>query len=333
MTLEWLDTYQIDQALVHTTGAPQYPVIAWNTMEFGGWVAEVEKVDNFDALLPWQVEAVKFGRGARATRLECYTARRAAVAILASKTKWFDRATGERLPDYREGAYSRLQLLALVKDGGNTPYLLTTKGVAAGLLAKALTAVRRGPIAAGRRASGKELAEAAFWLTIYAAPTLAVGKDQTTEIVPPAVEMPGKGEDPLQWLGARYIGSELLAAVNGLAEEAATWAVSDAGGGNGHGGQQGAAPLAAASNAGHGWDEPDDAFPPDYAPDDPFDALPSASREPAQAQALATAGKDLFWNLARGQRREGAADVAMMAKAAEMTGDWSMAIAWLQGPA
>jgi hypothetical protein len=323
MSLEWLDTYQIDESLVRSTGAPQYPVIAWNTMEYGGMVAEVEKLDGFDCLLPWPVEAVKFGRGAKATRKDCYATRSAEIAILATKTRWYDRATGERIDGYREGAYSRLQLLALVKGGGDKPYMLTVKGVAAGLLAKALTAVRQGPIAAGRRATGKPLAEATFWVTLRAAPAMTVGQQQATEIVPPAIELPGKGEDPLQWLGARYIGPELLAVVNSLAEEATTWANSDAGG-NGHGAHEATAPAA----AWHAPEEPDDLYPPDD-----FDALPSASAEPAQAQALATAGKAMFWDLARARGLAGNSQTEIMARAAEVSGNWTAAIAWLQGGA
>ncbi len=321
MSLEWLVGYEVDEALVRSTGAPQYPVIAWNTQEYGGLVAEVEKLDAFDALLPWTVEAVRFGRGAKATRKDCYGSRRAEIAILATKTKWFDRATGERIDGYREGAYSRLQLLALVKDGGETPYLLTVKGVAAGMLAKALTAVRQGPIAAGRRAAGKPLAEATFWLTIYAAPAITVGQGaNSSEIVPPAIELPGKGADVMAWLGARFIGPELLAVVNSLVEEVTTWQNSD--GGNGH--EATHAPSAPA--AWHGPEEPDDAFP----PDDDFDGLPSASNAPAQAAALTAAGKDLFWSLARAKGLAGNTQAEIMARAAEVSGDWSGAVAWLQ---
>jgi hypothetical protein len=328
MSLEWLDTYQIDEGLVRSTGAPQYPVAAWNH-EFGGFVAEVDKIDGFDCVLPWPVETVKFGRGAKATRKECYATRRADVAILATRTRWFDRATDERLPDYREGAYSRLQLLVLVKDADGGPFLLSFKGVAAGEMAKALTAVRRGPIAAGRRATGKNLAEAAFWLTIYAGEAVTVGAQQATEITPPRVEMPGKGEDAVQWLGARYIGAALLIGVNELADEVNSWANSDAGGANGHESHEGGAhtPSATARPAWLAPEEPEDAFP----PDDDFDGLPSASQEPAQRAALAGAGKDRYWDLARAKGLYGNTQAEIMARAAEVSGDWTGAIAWLQG--
>lgn len=328
MSHEWLDSYEIDSALVRSTGAPQYPVAAWNH-EYGGFVAEVDKVDGFDCLLPWPVETVKFGRGAKATKKDCYAARRVDVAVLATKTRWFDRATGERVAGYQDNAYSRLQLLALVKNADGSPFLLSFKGVAAGELSKALTAVRRGPIAAGRRATGKNLAEAAFWLTIYAGDAMTVGAQQATEITPPRIELPGKGEDPVEWLGARYIGPALLAAVNELAEQATTWADSDGAGGNGHEAHEEAAhaPRAAARPPWLAPEEPDDLYP----PDDDFDALPSASAEPAQAAALATAGKDLFWNLARAKGLTGNTQTEIMARAAEVTKDWTAAIAWLQG--
>jgi hypothetical protein len=138
------------------------------------------------------------------------------------------------------------------------------------------------------------------------------------------VALPEKGEDPVDWLGARFVGPDLLATVNSLAEEATAWSASD-GHGNGHEAYEAAAPRPP-------WlapEEPEDAFP----PDDDFDALPSAAREPAQAAALTLAAKDLFWSIARQRGREGGAEVAMMARAAELTGDWGAALTWLQGPA
>lgn len=318
--MDWLAEYRIDGALVHSTGTPQYPVIAWNH-EFGGLVAEVEKLDGFDAMLPWPVETVRFGRGAKATRKECYGARRAEIAILATKTRWFDRATGERVAGYQDGAFSRLQLLALVKGAESGPFLLSFKGVAAGELSKALTAVRRGPIAAGRRATGKDLAEAAFWLTIYAGKPQTVGQQQATEITPPHVEMPGKGDDALDWLGARYIGPQLMAVINGLASEVTAWATSD-GATNGH--DQAPAASSGALRP-EPWLAPEEA---DDAADDPFDALPSHDRS-----AYSKTGADLFWATARGKGRADESQVAIMAKAAQLTGDWSMAQAWLEGSA
>lgn len=325
MTMEWLDTYQIDEALVRGTGAPMYPMAAWNH-EAGGLVGEVQKLDEFDVMLPWPVKAVKFGRGQKAQIKECYAANRAEIAVLATRTRWFDRLTGERVDGYQDGAYSRLQLLALVKDGGSTPYLLSFKGVAAGMLSKALTAVRRGPIAAGRRATGKPLAEASFWLTLYAGPPMTVGRDQATEITPPGLELPAKGEDAVTWLGARFIGSKLLAVVNELAEEATAWAASD--GGGGHEAEHEAAP--AGGNGYHeAWtapEEPDGIFP----EDDPFDALPSASQAPAQAAALASAGAGQFWAII-GSKGLGNSNVAAaMAQAAELSKNWTGAIAWAQ---
>lgn len=330
MSHEWLDSYDVDESLVRSTGAPMYPIAAWNH-EAGGLVGEVTKLDEFDVMLPWPVKSVKFGRGQKAQFKDCYVAQRAEIAVLATRTRWFDRLTGARVDGYQDGAYSRLQLLALVKDGGSTPYMLSFKGVAAGLLSKALTTVRRGPIAAGRRATGKPLSEATFWLTLYAGDPMTVGKDQATEITPPGIELPAKGEDAVNWLGARFVGSKLLAVVNDLAEEATTWAASDSGAG--HEEAHGLAP--AIGNGGYrhdawaGPEEPDGIFP----EDDPFDALPSASQEPAQAAALATAGKDLFWNLARAKGLAGNTQTEIMARAAEVTKDWTAAIAWLQGMA
>jgi len=195
-------------------------------------------------------------------------------------------------------------------------------------MAKALTAVRRGPIAAGRRATGKNLAEAAFWLTIYAGEAVTVGAQQATEITPPRVDLPGKGADALQWLSARYIGPELLIGVNELADEVNDWANSDGNGANRHETHEegGHTPSATTRPPWLAPEEPGDAFP----PDDDWDTLPSASQAPAQAAALASAGEGQYWTLARQRGRQDRADVAMMAKAAGMTGDWAPALAWLQ---
>lgn len=319
MTHDWLEGYAIDDALVNPTGAPMYPVAAWNH-EYGGLVAEVDKVDSFDAVLPWNVEPVRFGRGAKAARKECYVTRRAEVAILTTRTRWFDRTTNERIAGYREGAYSRLQLLALVREGGATPYLLSFKGVAAGELSKALTALRRGPLAAGRRVTGKPLVEGAFWLTIYAGDAMTVGTQQSTEITPPHVELPAKGGDAMDWLGARYIGAEWLAVVNGLAEEAGAWASNDAG--PTHEEQEAAdLPVAGVEPWGEPtpWADEDDA-------DALFDSLPSHERS-----IYDKTGADKFWTIARSKRVDGRNDTALMARAAELTGDWNAAIAWING--
>ncbi|MFZ2488964.1 MAG: hypothetical protein WAZ19_12700 [Anaerolineae bacterium] len=322
MTHDWLEGYEIDRSLVNTTGAPMYPVAAWNH-DYGGLVAEVEKVDSFDAVLPWQVEAVRFGRGAKATRKECYVTRQADVAVLTTRTRWFDRGTGERIEGYREGAYSRLQVLALVKGGGDNPYLLTFKGVAAGEFSKALTALRRGPIAAGRRATGKLLAEGAFWLTIYAGEAVTVGAQQTTEITPPRMELPVKGDDVMAWLAARYIGPEWLAVVNALAEEASAWASGDAGPVHEDYDNTAALPVPEAAP----WIDPtpwsDDA---ESDADALFDSIPAHDRS-----AYGKTGGELFWLLAKGKRAENSNDTALMARAAELTGDWAAAIAWVQG--
>lgn len=326
MSLEWLDGYDVAESLVRSTGAPMYPMAAWNH-EAGGLVGEVSKLDEFDVMLPWPVTKVKFGRGQKAQIKECYTANRAEIAVLATRTRWFDRATGERVDGYQDGAYSRLQLLALVKDGGSTPYLLSFKGVAAGLLSKALTAVRRGPIAAGRRATGKPLSEATFWLTLYAGAPMTVGKDQATEITPPGIELPAKGEDAVTWLGARYIGARLLAVVNDLAEEATTWANSE--GGGGHEEEHSAAPAGGNgyhSDAWAGPEEPDGIFP----LDDDFDSLPSASAAPAQAAALLSAGAGQFWSIVHAKGIADSNVTAAMAQAAELSKNWTGAIAWAQ---
>lgn len=224
---DWLSSYNLEGALVQTITAPSYPFIAWSINE-AAWVAEVDKCDTFDLVLPWRQEEIVFGRGAKKSRKECYVAPSARVCILAERTRWFDRLTGERIDGYREGAFSKLHLLALVEDATAVPVVLTIKGVSAGELSKQLTALRRNVIATARRKLGKPtLSEAGFWLTLRAGQAMMVGTKEQVEIVPPLLELPGKGDDLTAWLGARFVGAEVLEVVNALADEVRTWRDAD----------------------------------------------------------------------------------------------------------
>lgn len=223
----WLDTYELDGDLIRTISSPAYPFVAWNLNE-AAWVAEIEKCDAFDLVLPWQQEQIQFGRGGKKSKKDCYIAPSARVCILAERTRWFDRATGERVAGYRDGTFSKLNLLALIDGATAVPVVLTIKGVSAGELSKQLTTLRRNIFATARRKLGKaSLSEAGFWLTLRAGQSMIVGTTQQVEITPPLLELPSKGAELESWLGERYVGSDVLAFVNTLAAEVRAWRDED----------------------------------------------------------------------------------------------------------
>lgn len=305
---EWLSSYDLDQGLVQTITAPAYPFIAWSINE-AAWVAEVDKCDSFDLVLPWNVEEVVFGRGHKRTKKECYVSPAARVCILAERTRWFDRVTGERIAGYREGAYSKLHLLALVEDATAVPVVLTIKGVAAGELSKQLTALRRNVIATARRKLNKpSLSEAGFWLTLRAGQPMMVGAQQQTEITPPMLELPGKGTDLAEWLGARFVGPAILDLVNALADEVKAWR-DDAG----HAGPEGDDEAQAAAPSTNG--EPHDEDLPGEPPSEPYRMTPV----------------DEFWGKAGLLGLQNHPLIPGLAQSAVSSGNWAWAIAALDG--
>lgn len=220
---DWLDGYEVDEVLAAPAGAASYPVLQWNHGE-GAMLAEVEKWEGYGLTLPWPVKQVRFGAGRGAAVVDCYHSSAVDVAILGTKVRWFDRATGALLPGYQDGAYSRLHVLSLVKGAApqEQPALLSLKGVAAGDLSKLLTRARR-VIQQAEGQAGRRLSLASFWWRVTCGEARAVGSTQQAIITPPELDLPARGLDVLAWLGERYIGPALLATVNGLAQEVIAW--------------------------------------------------------------------------------------------------------------
>jgi hypothetical protein len=197
-----------------------YPTIQWSSEE-GAWLATVEKLRSFGLTLDWPARHVSFGRGKARTQEECFVDQAPQVAILAIRTLWFDRQSGQRVDGYAPGHYSKQQLLSLVRGSSNwQPVQLTTKSVAAGEFSKDLTRLRR-LLSTAQRQAGKALPPALFWWTL---PLGNVKTVQGIEIQAPGIELPGPGQDLAEWLQARYIGPELAAVVTDLAGEAVEWA-------------------------------------------------------------------------------------------------------------
>ena len=326
----WLSGFNLDSGLVATITTPAYPIVSWNLGE-ASWLGEVAKCDEFDLILPWPQEEITFGKGSKKTRKECYVSSSGQFCILAERTRWFDRLTNERIGGYREGSYSKLQLLVLVRDASPVPVMLTIKGVSAGELSKQLTTLRRSVMATARRKLGQpNLSEAGFWLTLRAGQSRTVGTVQTQEITPPDLELPGKGVDDLaDWLGKRFVGPEVLELVNSLADEVRAWRDADA------------------DHAGH---EPEDEEQPaaqvngnSHSPKvevvgvmvpkvevvgvvenhpDEFDELPSASAQPAMQKVL-------FYSRVKTLGLESSSIARDKADRAEASGDWGAALRWL----
>lgn len=321
----WLSGFNLDSGLVATITTPAYPIISWNLNE-ASWVADVDKCDEFDLVLPWPQEEVTFGKGSKKTRKECYVSLAGQFAILAERTRWFDRQTNERITGYREGSYSKLQLLVLVRDATAVPVMLTIKGVSAGELSKQLTTLRRSVMATARRKLGQSnLSEAGFWLTIRAGKARTVGTVQTQEITPPDLELPGKGDELAEWLGKRFVGPEVLEIVNALADEVRAWRDAD----SEHAGhdegdeEQPTAPTSAAVNGNGNGHQPETPKPaPAQVEPDEFDSLPSATTSPGMQKVL-------FYSKVKTLGLESSSIVRDKADRAEASGDWAGALAFL----
>ena len=224
----WLAGFNLDSGLVATITTPAYPIISWNLNE-AAWLADVDKCDEFDLVLPWPQEEVAFGKGSKKTRKECYVSPTGVFCVLAERVRWFDRQSNERITGYRDGSYSKLQMLVLVRNATAVPVMLTIKGMSAADLSKQLTTLRRSVMATARRKLGQpNLSEAGFWLTICAGQSRTVGTVQTQEITPPNLPLPGKGDDLADWLGKRFVGPEVLELVNSIADEVRAWRDTDA---------------------------------------------------------------------------------------------------------
>lgn len=312
----WLDSYNLDGDLVQTITTPAYPYVAWSLNE-AAWLCEVDKADTFDLVLPWPQETVRFGKGAKKKEVDCYLSPVARVCILAERTRWFDRSTNERVAGYQDGAYSKLHLLALVEGATAVPVMLTIKGVSAGELSKQLTTLRRNVIAVARRKLGKSsLSEAGFWLTLRPGQAMMVGAQQQTEVTPPFLELPGKGDDLAEWLGKRFVGPEVLEIVNALADEVRGWR-DDTGHAGPEDGDLEAQPPAPVTYSDNGYsnhnDQAEDLE--DSPPPGPYQMTPA----------------DTFWGKAGLLGLQGHPLIPGLAQSAAQAGNWDWAIAALDG--
>jgi hypothetical protein len=214
----------------------------------------------------------------------------------------------------------------LVKDAAPLkPILLTFKGVAAGEMSKQLNALRRGPIAFAQRQTGRPLSEAAFWMEIYAGPPKMVGSSHKVEIIPPLIRLPERGVDVMAWLGERFVGPEVQAVINLLAPEIVEWRpTKHSGGTNGERPAPGREVDEIPMFTGGSLEQVIAGQHNGISSDAEFDALPGHARS-----AYVPTAQDHFWSKAgeMGLREDGATKV--MAKAAMMTGDWTMALTWL----
>ena len=93
MDNSWVDSVALDDALIQPIGGSMYPWAAWNHGE-AGFVAPVDKIADFDLTLPWQQKDVVFGRGVNSNHELCYVTGSALVAILATRTTWYNSEFG-----------------------------------------------------------------------------------------------------------------------------------------------------------------------------------------------------------------------------------------------
>ena len=255
---------------------PMYATIQWNHAP-AGWLLPVERAEEFDATPPagWERRIVTLG----SNKVECYYSPVAEVAILATIKRWFttdEDGKATYLDHYADGARSKTHALAIVK-GSPDLFVLTCKGMSSGDFHSALSKLQ----GAMKKANAVRPLYF-FWLTIQAGEPQRLAKGAT--VAPLLLGLPGKTDDVLQWLAARFTGAEFVAEVEaGHRETIAEFTKPRT---NGHADDEapaGEAQPPAATN-GH-------AAPPTVTSDDPFNEMKSATADRDVALTLAKTWK------------------------------------------
>lgn len=241
---------------------PQYPTIQWSHNP-GGWLLPCDRAEEFDVTLPWERRTVRLG----SNEVPCYYSASAEVAILAQVKRWFVTDEDGRLrylEHYEQGARSKSHVMVLVKDAPAVPFVLSFKGMTSadigGQLGKLTSAMKRGNVLRPLYF---------FWLKLSAGPAQRL--KQGAVVAPALVDLPGKDDDLVEWLKARFTGADFVADVEAVfGDEIREFAQSlqrttdnsdEAPNGNGH-----------SNGNGHDGDD--------------FDAMPSATGDRAVALAL-----------------------------------------------
>lgn len=178
--------------------------------------------DSFDTMLSGQGSAVDVLH-AGGTVVRSYLMDTINVALLAYKKRWYiTDADGNMiyLDGYQEGAKSKLQWYALVKELGNEAALISVSGLNAKHLSETVYSFEQKVLRPAMQAAKKRFARYHFWLPLSIAGK--VNAPQNQYITPPCM---GIDELSLEKVRGLLTGREVAEIAESLMPQAKAWAM------------------------------------------------------------------------------------------------------------
>lgn len=177
--------------------------------------------DSFEMIAPpdWKAVDVLHGGG---VVVSSYLLPTIHIAVLAWRKRWFmvdDGGNYTYLDDYQDGAKSKLQYYALLKELGNEPVLISVSGMNSKYLSEAFYEFRQKVIRQAGQLARQRFGYHHFWM-----PVSTTGKRDTNHnqyITPPGLAMADFDKETLRSL---FTGREAADAAEALIPEARAWA-------------------------------------------------------------------------------------------------------------
>lgn len=178
--------------------------------------------DSFDTMLSGQYESVDvIHAGGEVVR--SYLMETIHVALLAYKKRWYITDTDGNMSyidGYQEGAKSKLQWYALVKELGNEAALISVSGLNAKHLSEAVFSFEQKVLRPAMQAAKKRFARYHFWLPLSTAGKITAPQNQY--ITPPQMAIEELSLDKVRSL---FTGREVAQAAEELMPAAKAWAM------------------------------------------------------------------------------------------------------------
>lgn len=180
-------------------------------------------VENFEAIIGNSLPVINVVHGGGVV-VESYLFETLHLSILAWKKRWYIMEDGQYnyLSDYQEGARSRLQYYAIVKeiDGAG---LVSVSGLNAKHLSQASYQHQQKIVKAAYNITKRKFSQYHFWCPLSAGPKTETAHNQY--ITPPRLAIDDKVDKEL--LNRLFVGSEVAELAESLMQEARDWAFSD----------------------------------------------------------------------------------------------------------
>lgn len=147
------------------------------------------------------------------------------LSVLAWKKRWYmlDSGSGQTqlkyLTGYEDGAKSKLQYWALIRELGNEPALVSVSGMNAKYLSEASQAFRQKVLRPAVAIAKKNFGQHHFWMPLASQGKIATKQNQY--ITPPGLALKEINNDVLKEL---YLGKEIGQKAEEMIKEARAWA-------------------------------------------------------------------------------------------------------------